>query len=260
MLIAALIALILILFPEIFMRKNRQINPVEVRQLDSLAALLEKPVHSDLTVSLFLFNPNTISLDSWLLLGFPRKVAERYLNYRVKGGRFYVKEDVKKIYGLSDDVMNTLYAYINLPDSISAVDSKQIIQKMDLNQVSIDQIQSINKVGEAIARRIVLYRNLLGGFVLVNQLSEVYNIPEETLKNLKSVVFINPGFVPKKVKINQDKLEVLEHHPYISDQLAEDIVRFREINGSIKSEKLLADFKSIDKGNFEKLIFYLDFQ
>ncbi len=62
------------------------------------------------------------------------------------------------------------------------------------------------------------------------------------------------------IRINHDDFDRLKRHPYISDQLAEDIIRYREINSSIESEKVLANFKSIDKRYFKKLILYLDFK
>lgn len=260
LLIASFFALFLILFPRIFFQKDRDVDFDSVRKLDSLAALLENSDSPNISVSLFLFDPNTISLDSLLLLGFPKKVAERTINYRTKGGRFYVKEDVKKIYGITDELNNVIYPFISLPDSLSATDPYQKNQKIDLNLATVDQLKMINIVDGVYAGRIIQYRKLLGGFVKMDQLEEVYDLPKSVKEYLYSISYIRSGFKPILVKINHDTLEVLQNHPYISRRLAEDIIRFREINGSIKSEKLLADFKSIDKGNFQKLIFYLDFQ
>ena len=115
-------------------------------------------------------------------------------------------------------------------------------------------------IGNVLAARIVKYRDLLGGFVNKNQLREVYGLQDIALGNLKSATFISSGFKPRLLKINRDSLEMLQNHPYISDKLAEDILRFREINSTIESEKVLANFISIDKSKFEKLILYLDFQ
>ena len=67
-------------------------------------------------------------------------------------------------------------------------------------------------------------------------------------------------FRSRKIKINALDREGLAKHPYISDKLAADIVRYREVNNRIESEKVLANFKSVDKSNFKKLILYLDFQ
>lgn len=260
MLIVCVIALVLLFFPQIVVRQNSTIKPSDIKQLDSLVAILESRDLPNVNHALFLFDPNSISFDSLLLLGFPKKVAEILINYRSKGGKFYIKKDVKKIYGISDLLMEDIYAFINLPDSIFGGREKKIAQNFDLNTATIDQYKKVNMIGDAFASRILKYRNLLGGFVNKDQLEEVYGLSGVALLNLKNSSFIRAEFKPRLIKINHDDVETLRNHPYISGMLAEDILRFREINSIIESEKVLASFKSIDRSNFEKLILYLDFQ
>jgi DNA uptake protein ComE-like DNA-binding protein len=236
------------------LRYNNQPDPTAIKKLDSLAELLRKQDYEKLSPVYFAFNPNYVTVDSLLMLGFPRKVAERLYNYREKGGRFDVKKDMKKIYGLSDSLMNRIYPYIDLPEK-----SKAIISPMDINTINSRELASRSGIDGNLASRIVNYRFKLGGFVLLDQLIEVYGITDDLAKQLKSKVFIVGGYRPRLIKINHENAQKLQQHPYISDQLAEDIIRYREINGTIKSQTVLADFKSMDMVNFEKLIFYLDF-
>ena len=259
LLIVCVIALVLLFFPQIVVRQNSTIKPSDIKQLDSLVAILESRDLPNVNHALFLFDPNSISFDSLLLLGFPKKVAEILINYRSKGGKFYIKKDVKKIYGISDLLMEDIYAFINLPDSIFGGREKKIAQNFDLNTATIDQYKKVNMIGDAFASRILKYRNLLGGFVNKDQLEEVYGLSGVALLNLKNSSFIRAEFKPRLIKINHDDVETLRNHPYISGMLAEDILRFREINSIIESEKVLAGFKSLDKSIFEKLILYLDF-
>ena len=63
----------------------------------------------------FEFNPNTISSDSLVLLGFTQKQAQVVLNYRASGGRFRKKEDFAKIYSVSEEMFKKLYNYIAIP-------------------------------------------------------------------------------------------------------------------------------------------------
>ncbi len=205
----------------------------------------------------FSFDPNVLSVDSLVLLGFPIKVAQRLENYRSKGGEFQIKIDVKKVYGLSDELYENIESYINLPDSLES--QVNINVNYNINTATQNDLADINGVADYLAGRIIRYRDLLGGFIDKGQLSEVYQLEGAALANLLSRIYIIDGFQPRKIKINQVGEEDLMKHPYISRQLAEDIVRFREINGAIESEKLLANFKSIDKSNFKKLISYLDF-
>ena len=260
LLMISIVLLVLIFAPEIVIRHQKEVNPSDVQKLDSLASLLENKEFLKGDAKLFLFDPNTISVDSLVLLGFPQNVAKRLINYRSKGGMFYKKNDVMKIYGITDLLMEYIYPFINLPDSAIISVEKFTKQKIDLNSATIQQLKKVYMVGDVLAARIVKYRDLLGGYVSEDQLEEVFGLEDIALLNMKNETYIRSNFKPRLVRINHDSLEMLQSHPYISDRLAEDILRFREINSTIESEIVLTDFKSIDKRNFKKLILYLDFR
>lgn len=255
LLIVCLMAIALMFFATIFLRIQPQSNLADTQKLDSLVLLLDA---GNANTHYFMFNPNVLSTDSLVLLGFSRKVAERMDNYRSKGGVFRVKNDVRKIYGLGDELFLSVAAYIDLPDSIVRIPAK--IEVIDINKANVDLLKMSPGIGDVLAGRIVKYRDMLGGFVSVDQLDEVYGLEGRALTNLKNKAFIGPGFLPRRININSATAEVLKTHPYIPAPLVEDIIRFRDLNGAIESEKLLVNFKSVDKGNFEKLILYLDFQ
>lgn len=257
--IISVVALILIFFPKILIRHNSKIDPAEIKQLDSLAAMLNRGEMSSKNRSYFKFDPNSLSIDSLMLLGFSEKIAQRMQNYISKGGHFYKKEDVKKVYGISDQLVSELYPYIMLPDSDKKA-LNNIIEKLDLNIANEIQLKKVKNIGDILAGRIVKYRELLGGFIDMNQLNEVYGLSDSAKRHLKSSTFIRSNFRPQMIKVNRDQKNVLSGHPYISYELADDIIRFRQINSKIESGKVLANFKSLNKINFEKLIPYLDFR
>ncbi|MBP7477500.1 MAG: helix-hairpin-helix domain-containing protein [Chitinophagales bacterium] len=60
------------------------------------------------------FNPNTASVEVLMGMGLKSKVAHTIIHYRNKGGKFYKKEDMKKIYGLSAAEYKGIEAYIQL--------------------------------------------------------------------------------------------------------------------------------------------------
>lgn len=258
LLIVSVLALLMIFFPKNLIRSSAQIDPGDVKKLDSLVALMKRNEMSNPSETLFTFDPNVLPLDSLILVGFPEKIAQRLHNYRAKGGRFFIRADVKKIYGMSEELYLSIEPYILLPDSIVTVSKKN--SRIDINAVADFQLEEIPGIGRILAGRIIKYRQLLGGFISLKQLDEVYQLEKPALDALKTRAFVQKDFIPERLKVNQATAEELMRHPYISRQLAEDIVRVREINGAIESEKLLVNFKSVDKGNFEKLISYLDFQ
>src|SRR5690554_6099535 len=77
--------------------------------VDSTETHAEKRV-----VNLFDFDPNTATREDFLNLGLPLKTVNILLNFRNKGGRFYRKEDVQKIYTLNEEDYKRLEPYIVL--------------------------------------------------------------------------------------------------------------------------------------------------
>ena len=255
LLLVSLAALALIFFPEMLITRQREVDPADVRKLDSLVMVMEKS--KTVTQEPFVFDPNTLSADSLMLLGLPESIARRLVNYREKGGTITIKSDLKKIYDFPPELYEKLVPYIRLPERKHEKIAKF---SLDINKATPGDLERIPGLSRSLAGRIVKYRDLLGGYIDKQQLVEVYGLTGKTLENVQSVVFIIPGFVPRRIKINKASVGVLKSHPYIPENLAEDVVRYRKINGKIESKKVLARFKSIDEHNFEKLIPYLDFE
>ena len=63
---------------------------------------------------LFEFDPNTIDSSKALLLGIPPKQVHTLLNYRRKGGRFYRKEQLANLYGLSPLLAEKLIPFVSI--------------------------------------------------------------------------------------------------------------------------------------------------
>ena len=63
----------------------------------------------------FRFNPNTVSVDELMRLGFSEKQARAIDNYRSKGGRFRRRSDFAKSFVVADSVYRRLEKYIDIP-------------------------------------------------------------------------------------------------------------------------------------------------
>lgn len=62
----------------------------------------------------FPFDPNTASFKELTSLGLSKKVANTLINFRKKGGKFYKKTDLKKVYGLDEEDYDRLEGYIKI--------------------------------------------------------------------------------------------------------------------------------------------------
>ncbi len=213
------------------------------------------------------FNPNTASVEVLMSMGLKAKVAHTIIHYRNKGGKFFKKEDLKKIYGLSANEYNQIEAFISLDskgddkeNSFSSKEPKreQYVEKtwtIDVNKADQEEFEKLYGIGKYLANKIVHFRNKLGGFHHIEQVGETYGLEDSTFQKIKSkLVCPNPEL--HQLSINESTYETLEAHPYISKYLAEDIVKYREKNGKFTDLAQLLQLKNI-KSDFQKIIPYL---
>lgn len=237
----------------------------DTKILDSLVALWEirlkdsSEINSRHADSLFLFNPNTASVEALQLLGFSRALSTRIAAYRRKGGTFRIKSDLMKIYGLDSTLYRQLYAYIQLPSERIVLPSdrdrprqvskfellerkKDISTAFDINTADTTLLKTVYGIGSRLALRIVKFRDALGGFIRPEQLNEVYGLDSMVVNRLLRISFIKEGFIPMKININTADEKQLSAHPYIRYKIARALVTYRFQHG---------DF--IDAGDIKKL-------
>jgi len=246
--------------------------------LDSLVAELQtlfQPPPGKPDLELFPFNPNIVGESELLALGIDEPIARRIVAYRNAGGRFYVKKDLLKIYGLTEAEYARLQPFIDLPEKHPQKTAytdirKPVVKKeadyapppkdsIDINLADSADLMPIYGIGPKLSARIAKFRYALGGYVSEDQLSEVYGLNEETLKRLQAAVYVDPAFVPKKINMNFANAQELARHAYISRQLAENIVAFRDEYGPFKGEDDPALHKIIPDTLLNKLKPYILF-
>src|SRR5574344_59199 len=142
---------------------------------DSRAIIAEKTAKS--SAETFEFNPNTVSLDELVKLGFSQKQAQVILNYRNKGGKFSNKQDFSKMYVVDSNTFARLEPFIILP-------------KLDLNSADSQALLSLKGIGPYYAGKILDYRNRLGNFSSLDQLLEIKGFDKERLDGFKENVEI----------------------------------------------------------------------
>lgn len=226
------------------------------------------------SAQVFRFDPNTASKDDFLKLGLTEKTAAIILKYREKGGTFHKPEDLKKIYGLKDKDYTRLLPYmvfeepaemktvvatatpVKSPDFPSRTHKPVVI---DINQASAQEWQQLRGIGTAFAKRIVNFREKLGGFANLEQVGETYGLPDSTFQIIKPQLQVSsPVF--RQISINTASAEDLKAHPYIDARLAAAIVSYRQQHGAFASAGDLTKLKVLPAPLLEKLKPYLSFE
>jgi competence protein ComEA len=217
---------------------------------------------------LFKFNPNFASVQELENLGFPSPLARRIDNYRNKKGKFFIKSDLLKIYGMDSSLYVRLYSYIELPESrkteriATTIETKSeitphVLAKFDLNQADTAELIRLYGIGPTLSQRIVNYRNRLGGFTSMEQLHEVYGLDSAVISELEKASFISEEFQPQKIAINEATEKELAAHPYITYNLAKAITTYRFQHGNFQSIEELKKIALVNEAFYTKIKSYL---
>ena len=221
-----------------------------------------------------MFDPNTVDSVTLLHLGFKPWQAKNMLKYRAKGGRYRQKEDMKKLYGMTDSMYIALEPYICIQQDSIAVDSAQVdtirldslpkwrsIKKdtiLNLRTADTTELKLIRGIGSYRAKMIVRYREQLGGYARVEQILEARGMDKVVADSILPHFYID-SVVLNKMPVNKIRPEVLHRHPYLSFEQAKAIYEYRRRHIRIKSAEELKKIKGLSPTDIEKISIYLDF-
>ena len=234
-------------------------------------------IQEEVSIVLTPFDPNLADSIEFLRLGLPSYVIKNVIKYRQKGGRFSTPESFARIYGLTEAKFKELQPYIYISEEFikkpnrkksaqerskreEKVDSLQKPFKypegtlVDVNTADTTELKKIPGIGGGIARRIVAYRNRLGGFYTLYQLNEVEFVTADLLKWFKL-----EGDSVRKLPINRVGLDKLRAHPYINFYQAKVIVEYRRKKGEITSLSQLALYEEFTEKDLKRLSAYISF-
>ncbi len=222
----------------------------------------------------FSFDPNKLSKEAWIELGLTEKQAQTILNYLKNGGSFKKKTDLKKVYSISDSFYASIEDSLLLPlndEGVAPSQQKGIVnenqaletKKKVFNQKTIflnnsDTLdwESLYGIGPVYARRILKYRNSLGGFYSANQLYEVWGIQDSVIDKVMDYLKVDSIKV-EKMNINKLKALELKSHPYIDWNIANAIVNYRNSHGNYNAITDIRKIHIISDSLFNKIKPYL---
>ena len=238
----------------------------------------------------FAFDPNTADSTQFLRLGLQPWQVRNIYKYRAKGGIYRKKEDFAHLYGLTVKQYRELEPYIRISgdyrpaaEVISSPQESQSQasslpfpkgeekregqglvyqqssklspgQTVSLSHADTTQLQRVPGIGPYFARRIVEYRQRLGGYTDVSQLMEIENFPEQALD------YIDLGTTEiKRLNVNKLTLAQLHRHPYISYYQAKAITEYRRLYGTLKDITQLSLLKEFTDEDLRRLQPYLEY-
>jgi DNA uptake protein ComE-like DNA-binding protein len=253
----------------------RRISTMSDEQKDHLVGLAIIPPEAEkpkAPAQRFVFDPNTISKDSFQLLGFPEWQAKSLMRYR--GDReitFRRATDLRRVGALDsvlvEDILELVHiAPSTLPAPAAAPTTYTYQPKapppppasFDINTSDTIAWRSLPGIGGYRAKRIVRFRDALGGFSSIKQIAETRGLPDSTYQSI--LQYLAPGKIYRPIVINRAKYEELKRHPYISRNLANSIVKNREKFGRFNGPEDLTRLRLINDKNKLQILPYLSFE
>lgn len=161
----------------------------------------------------------------------------------------YIRDTVRRKWYVWDtvtvQVKSVRYAAKSIP-----------LEPLDLNTLDSTGLVKLPGIGPATAIKIIRYRERLGGYTQISQLTEIEGLPDSLMK-----WFIITDTVPiRKVPVNKATLTELRRHPYLDFYQARAIVEFRNERGMIKGPGQLSFMEEFSAQDLDRLIPYLDFR
>lgn len=196
----------------------------------------------------FNFDPNVLSESNWLKLGLSHKQIQVIRNYELKGGKFFRKEDLKKIYSISEKQYSMLEPFIKIGNT-DVLSGKKTVKAnyksagisentlrpiIEINAADSLELERIRGIGPAFASRIIRFRKRIGGFYRKEQLLEIYGMDSLKYDQLKDQIQVNSGLITK-LNINTFTFDEIRHHPYLNYKQMNAIIQYRTQHGSYKS-------------------------
>ncbi len=263
--IITILAVVLLLVLACVLHRPRvSLDEASLRNLDSLLALrnaaieeqqqnaTQNVVQQVMELTPFPFNPNTMTEEEGRRIGLTDRQIRNIINYRDKGGKFYSKSDLAKLYTITEEDFAQLEPFIVLPEvarrSTSNADSekkptqleeakpeeKKAIPIVDLNTVDSLTLVELPQIGPYTALRIIEFREKLGGFVDKEQLRDVKGMDEARFSAIEPYIHLGETET-RKIDINRADFKTLVHHPYLNYEQVKRIFNQREKRGMIKN-------------------------
>lgn len=288
-----LIGLIVVIFllPEFYPEPKRYTDPATIEAFSKQAAELKKifpdsasgVMHKDSNVdhggskkdynheiTLFNFDPNTVSDAGWSKLGVSDRTTRTIRNYLSKGGSFRNADDLGKIYGIQKSLYEMLRPFVVIkktgsdklhkPEFAKRSDQPNAYHRkpeiIDINASDTSMWIALPGIGSKLASRIIGFRDKLGGFYSVEQIKEVYGLPDSTFQRIRPYVYENVSKI-RQININTVDAAALKNHPYMKWNIANAIVNYRLQHGNYDSLESLLQIDIITPELLSKLSPYL---
>ncbi len=245
------------------------------------------------------FDPNKFSYEELREAGLSKEVAVGVVRWRSYGKVYRVKEDMALVSGMTDSLYVVLKPYIVIDPSVAAkpkeyerkeraeysAEKPQSEQSqlpktdslskpkpakeepsfahseplVELNSADTTALISVRGIGSKSAAEIVKYRDLLGGYHSVEQISELKCVTEQNYEKILQQIYCDSCEI-RKIDINFAAPKVIARHPYVSAAALRKIIKQRQLKGGWSRIEEMVEDNILSEDEAKRLAPYLWFR
>ena len=250
-------------------------------QIDSLKQLKIDEKEAKSTPKIYPFNPSFITDFKGYQLGMSTDEIDRILKHRANGKFVNSAKEFQDITKISDSLLAEIAPYFkfpdwvtnsktkintfetnsltepNLPEDVLTKAVKKGIEIRDINTATAQELQSVNGIGDKLSQRIISYRTKLGGFLLPEQLYEVYYLEKDVADKVLSQFKVLSTPSIKKINVNTASFKEVLSILYIDYELTKKIFEYRDEVAEIQSLEELKKIPDFPIDKYDRITLYL---
>lgn len=241
----------------------------------------------------FPFDPNVIDQEDWERMGLSARLARSIGNFLSAGGSFRYKEDLQRMYLMDDLTYEQLAGYILLPERPVSSSSGERPTRRDssgpgsdsgliadvaahksperdisgirppaepliinINTADSLELIRIRGIGPAFSRRIIQYRERLGGYHDVSQLLEVFGMDTTRFEQIREYLVTDSMHI-RRINLNEAEFGDLVRHPYIDRNTASAILNMRRQHGPFATPEEIKRSYLLNDSIWERIRLYI---
>ncbi|WP_101471439.1 ComEA family DNA-binding protein [Flavobacterium lindanitolerans] len=216
------------------------------------------------------FNPNFITDYKGYKLGMSTIEIDRLLEFRKANKYVNSAQEFQTVTKISDSLLNVISPYFKFPDWVKNKKNdfsqekqpafkKEKIALIDINKATQEDLMKIYGIGPGLSERILKQKDLLGGFVSMEQMSDIWGLSPEVIEKLNVQFYVGSLTEIKKIKINDASVKELSQFPYFRYPVSKEIVTYRSMNNGVLTIEDLTKVKGFPVEKIKIIALYLEF-
>lgn len=216
---------------------------------------------------MYSFNPNFLSDYKGYTLGMSNEEIDRLHLFRSENRWVSSAKEFQSVTHISDSLLNRIEPFFKFPGwANQSTNKKRVSRKKleaanvepkDLNQATAEELKVIYGIGDKLSARIIKFRNRLGGFMVNEQLYDVYGLEEEVVLSILKEFQVKQQPAIEKININTATGKEMEKLIYINQNLAIQIVTYRDSVGIIRDFSELSKIEDFPVKKIDRIKLYL---